>query len=431
MKRLVLWLACCGLALGTASQAAAEWQDSDFLMMVGDARPFSIWDGSLYDRKPYAPQGFAFRYSRINWLILQGPDRTIGNDNVTRFSFDGLMDFPIEEYNTANTADWEANLHGGDMLEFVYMDEHCGWSIRTTKPWGHRQEHESSDVHMKWADPLGVLPNRFIDANQDGFDDDLDGDLIFGRDGADTDIPPDFEPDVPAPVDFDDAIGFPIVFDVFRTYYRTKTWTVDINNIYRFSRLHYGGWLEGMVGVRYFNFEETFGIDGRLDPQNSRRFVLASRAALVDTKIDTEAENNVLAPQLGFRWFRKDRRITNEVSGRGGVGFNWQSVHQSYVLASRHNGRTNGLVTGFTGSGGDNTFHATELCAFAEGNYTLTYQLTSKFSLHAGGNVFAIDGIARPTNMVDYTLPRVGILGDNARDHVVMYGFQFGFDYNR
>ena len=107
------------LALGTASFAAAEYQDSDFLLMVGDARPFSIYDGSLFDRKPYAPQGFGVRWTHFEWLINAGPPSTIGNTEVPpRGVFDGI--FPTLEYNTATTDEMETKGHSGDRVEIVH-----------------------------------------------------------------------------------------------------------------------------------------------------------------------------------------------------------------------------------------------------------------------------------------------------------------------
>ncbi|MBI1901651.1 MAG: BBP7 family outer membrane beta-barrel protein [Planctomycetia bacterium] len=433
MKRLTACLLTVGLAVACATRASAEWEPTDFQLMFDDARPFSLYDASSFDRKPYAPEGFYVVYEHKVMLLQAGPVAVVGDTNrVPRFVFDGIE--PTLEYNNASTGAFEAKDHKGDQVTVGYMDGNCGWEISGFKLHGHESVVELSDVHMIWADPLQLLQLRFIDADGDGFDDDLDGDLIFGRDGRDTDVPPNFIPDQAAPVDFDDTVADPIIFDILRLRSELGLWGLETNRVYRFDRLHYGGWLECLIGFRYFNFNEKFGIDSiseRESTSGADDVLPVTRAILSETRIDTDADNNLFTGQIGFRWWKKVHRFTCTLDGRAGVGFNWQAIHQTYSLASDQLGRNTGLIPTYTGSGGNNDFHSTELTGFVDAKYTLAYQLTSNFSVRVGGTALYIDGLARPTNMVNYSLPNVGILGDSNRDHLIAWGYLFGFDFNR
>jgi hypothetical protein len=434
MKRLTACLLTAGLVVAFATRARADWEPTDFQLMFDDARPFSLYDASNYDRKPHAPEGFFVEYEHVVMLLQPGPVTTLGNTQVTpRFVFDGI--FPTREYNNATTSAFETLDHKGDRTKVGYMYGNCGWEIGGFKLHEHDQDIVFSDVHMIWADPLALLPRQFADTNGDGIDDDLDGDSNFGRDGIDLDGDniPDQAGNGAETVDFDDAVNSPVILDILRVRTETGLWGLDANRIYRFDRLHYGGWLECLIGFHYYNFTEKFFIEheSEFESNPDASSLAAWRAPLSEIKVDTDADNNIFCGQVGFRWWKKVHRFTCALDTKVGVGFNWQSIHQRYSLASDQMGRGSGLLISYTGSGGNNDFHSTELAGFVDAKYTVAYQLTSNFSVRVGATALYIDGLARPTDMVSYTLPNVGILGDNNREHLVAWGYLFGFDFNR
>ncbi|HYW78446.1 MAG TPA: hypothetical protein VE890_02680, partial [Thermoguttaceae bacterium] len=62
------------------------------------------------------------------------------------------------------------------------------------------------------------------------------------------------------------------------------------------------------------------------------------------------------------------------------------------------------------------------------------YQLTRAVSFRAGWTGLWIDGIARSSSMVDYSLgvnSTMGILADRNNQDVFMHGWTIGFDINR
>jgi hypothetical protein len=61
----------------------------------------------------------------------------------------------------------------------------------------------------------------------------------------------------------------------------------------------------------------------------------------------------------------------------------------------------------------------------------LAYQLFRSVQLHAGWTGIATDGIARSSNMINYTLPSMGINLEKNEQDLFIHGLNIGLTINR
>ncbi|NLF09450.1 MAG: hypothetical protein GX594_15935, partial [Pirellulaceae bacterium] len=57
--------------------------------------------------------------------------------------------------------------------------------------------------------------------------------------------------------------------------------------------------------------------------------------------------------------------------------------------------------------------------------------ITRSISFHAGWSGMWVDGVARATSIIDYTVPAMGFDLANNREDVFLNGLTIGFDVNR
>ena len=75
--------------------------------------------------------------------------------------------------------------------------------------------------------------------------------------------------------------------------------------------------------------------------------------------------------------------------------------------------------------------YARELSPAVELRVEGRYQITRAISFHAGWTGMWMDGIARASSMVDYTVPAMGIDMSDNRQSLFVNGLTLGFDVNR
>ncbi len=422
-RRLVL----LGVLLAWAVPAAAE----DYY--IGDVQPFAKFDMSLYDRRPWNNEGFFFSLDYLEWWMSSPESAVIGNPHVNPLVQDppfpgGVLRPAI---NSLDTSFFEAARHSGQLIEFGYIEGNRGWMARSLDLNNTRQRIANGTTEISLADPNNFI-SQFVDFDANGFDDDLDGDGIYGRHGLDTDSPPDGEPDVPAPVDFDDTIRPVVVFNSLTAVLETEFWTAEFNWLHRYPRAHYGGFWETFWGLRYINFDEEFVIDG-------------TGGVLSKLKLANAAENNTVAIQFGASWMKQARRWRFRMDGRLVFGLNFQRIRQRVTFMDQsiravvppEDGGDNeppDLGTSLVGISADSvsdSWAKVEFVPMLEVGFTYSYYLTRHISVRAGWRGFVLDGVARPTSMINYTFPQFGILRDNNRQYLFAHGVTFGFDINR
>jgi hypothetical protein len=244
-----------------------------------------------------------------------------------------------------------------------------------------------------------------------------------------------------------DVRKLPVVLYNVEMITQTKTWGVEANYLHRFMTGHGGGTFEMFGGARYLEINDYFGIHAGDDPGN-----LVVPSFLADSSWYTSADNHVVGPQVGLRWFKKQGRWTFSTEGRFMAGLNCQNVHQTVSLGPN---LTPGGIEGnmsdsgneshsgsATGSGiykpvamapqsAANDAYARVFTPLIELRVEGRYQITRSLSFHAGWTGFWMDNIARANALIDYSLPAMGINMADNKQNLFMNGLTIGFDINR
>ena len=132
------------------------------------------------------------------------------------------------------------------------------------------------------------------------------------------------------------------------------TWSVELMHVYRTHQLHGGGFLEMSIGGRYLQFDDKI------------------------TLLGIEAQNHIVGPQAGIRWFKKQGRWTLSTEGRFLSGLNVQNIRLDPEFANIY-----------------------EWSPLAEFRASATYQFTRAVSFKVGWSGIYMDGLARSPAMID------------------------------
>lgn len=442
--RSPIWLLACAFALCLPALAHAGGPFGPVgFEFFGDAQPWEQPNLTPYGGDPIPRNtGFFFTYDYLDWTISPPEQTTIGTQGLTAVVFfDG--DFRVDS-NSVTTGKYQADFTDGNRIEFGYVDE-CGcqgWLASTINLHNQNQTIWASDAIVMFVDPptgpngLGRL-DGFVDLDGDGFDDDINGNSVYGRDGLDLGtpetnpnpppdeiyVPPlDGIPDVIAPTDFNDAVRYPVIYDHLEAENSVRIWGGEIMKLWRFKPGYFGGQLELFAGGRFFSMLDDFVVQGY-------------GGFLDDSLWQTKSDNNLVGPQVAFRWSRKRVRWTTSAEGRFMAAANFQNIRQRGVLATKISEnfpqpRTNAPLlmeeTGFESSS-----HLTEFSPLVEVRLQTSFQITKAISARGGYTAIWMDNIARASNMIEYRLPDMGILEDNNTQEVFINGWYLGFEYNR
>ncbi len=400
--------------------------------------------------RPDSNEGFFFQYDRLIWAFSRPKITAIGNPGAQRVVFlpaafspgsqipDGLVPLggeTIQYFNSLDTEFIETDFVWGNRFELGYMVDDHGWLVSAF----HSHTHDNrlvtrtiipsppnngaffdgaADVNMAFFDPLGVTFG-FLDLNSDGFDDDLNSNGVFGRDGQDLG-PIDGLPETFGPfVDFDDRQLSPVRFDSFFTQNATSMHGVELMKMWRMPRMHYGGVWEWFFGARYVGLSDEFNID-------------ALGGILANFNLYSRVNNVLVGPQLGARWSRSRGRWTVSAEGRFMAAANFQQVKLTGAYATIQapggpgNGFPNLAASYFDDAQSDETF-----APLGELRFETQFQLTRALSMRMGYTGLVTGGISRASRRINYTLPQLSILDGRKNEAFIVNGFNFGFELNR
>ncbi len=370
---------------------------------LADMQPFAPADMSTYGGGYRPNEGFFFSFDVLAWSIRSPKEAVIGFPDATRSVVltatpaGGPVPPPDErnrflQRNTHDTGALKSEFTWGQRYDIGYVHDHCGWLFSGFSLNDLNQKIYGSDVHVVFDDPpFGAIPKQHLQ----GF---IDPDL------TETD-------------------NLPVIFDTVEMQYATETWGVELNYLYRAHPFGRGGILELYFGARYFEFDEEF-------------FVSARGGTLDDSFWENVAENHIVGPQLGGRWFRKCGRWTASTEGRFFAGFNRQNIHLRGQLGS-HLRTTDPLdppleleINQMPPTSFNDTEYVDEWSPGVELRVDFKYQLTRSINARVGWTGFWIDGIARPANLINYEVPAMSIeLADN-RQWLFVHGVTFGMEVN-
>lgn len=492
INRTNTWL-FVGVQLLLVSVAAAqELPENAYVRGVDDVQLFAPADLSSYGNGPPRPRGWFFTVEGLQWGISK-PNKTVigkegfnplaaegrgfaqplpgsGNQNNANPGFAGLGF--INQPSSVDTDFISDALNGGERIQFGYVEDGQGWLVGTTVLQGQVSNFVGGNVGVAFFAPftLGISALEGFIPGPGGFDADLNGNNVYGRNGRDlgtpnANPPPAFTlpfdgiPDTPAPTDFGDLVSFPVFFDTLVAKNINRFWGVEVMHLWQFPSRPRGNNTWGfMAGTRYMRFQDNFIVEGYGDISptptppngqggNNNQQGQSINGVLADSKWNTRADNNLIGPQIGLKFAHNRGRLSLVTEARFVAAANFQNFNQVGSIASRpqiapsgQGGQGGGQGTVVTSLPGDaiNLFplgfqhndHQTTFSPVGELRFDLKYQLFRSFSVNAGWTGTIMGGMARSANIIDYSLPDMGILKIHTRQEVFMQGVNFGAAFN-
>ncbi|MBL9081673.1 MAG: BBP7 family outer membrane beta-barrel protein [Planctomycetales bacterium] len=495
--------AILGLALSANTVAAqglpSSVSEPEFVPYVEDLQLFEQPDLSPYGRGVRPPEGWFGSVEFLNLSVGAPSDSTIGSAAVPTQAVFGVSSTtvntgsltvadisnggvqipagtvsvggpgdgatlinPFPQINNNENA-FSADFTTGSRFEFGRLNNGAGWFVSTFTLGTQSQDESLSDASVNFVNqPIGFVdisgpnvaptPGNFNNARflGDGYDDDLDGDGVFGRHGRDRGTqagavfnnPLDGIPDRESqgfrevPIDWDDAVRLPTIFATLDVQNRTGVWGVETMRAYRLEFSPHGGTWELFFGPRYLNIDDTYIVTGIARNTNPTYY----QNPLGDSQWYTNAQNHLFGAQLGGRWFKQNDRWQLSVETRLFATANFQNVQQDGNFGTLNDTVVIGGVTVPRRDDVINmqlpaSFHSqTNLVEFSPGmemRFNLKYQVFRSVYLQLGYTAMYAENIARASRMVRYELPGMGIDTSQNKDGLFMNGVNFGVIVNR
>ncbi|HEY1600048.1 MAG TPA: BBP7 family outer membrane beta-barrel protein [Pirellulales bacterium] len=315
----------------------------------------------------------------------------------------------------------------GYRWEGGWMDKSHGFLLSAFRLYDNDQQAVGQNVGVPFyappQGPYGIsLLQGFVDPSGLGHDADLNGNGIFGRYGANP-----TSGQVPAnpgtAPDFGDLATLPTNFTRILVQDHRATWGAEADYVWRLRERYHPTTWEILGGVRYFRWDESF-------------YVLGQGGVLDYSYWNTRAINNLVGPNIGLRFAHRRNRLNLTSEVRYSPMANIQNNQQQGLIAGLTVPGAPATITGnslnLQPTGWNTAIGKTEFSNLAELRLNLQYQIFNKASVNVGWTGLIVDGIARPSDMINYTLPNMGLLvHGNNRQTVFMQGFTLGFIFNR
>ena len=360
---------------------------------------FAPAEVSSYGKGPQPNEGFFFSYDALYWTFSPPRVTTIGKEGLTRLAYrqipagDNPATYQIVQHNTLDTGSLTSEFDLGNRIEFGQIENNRGWMVSMFQFTEFAQDIAAHNVDVTFETP-----------NYSGNINALSGEI-----GG-----------LASPLSL---IGpLPVTFTNLLARQVNSAWGIEADYIGRSEQLHNGGFFEWYVGPRYIEFDDGFQVN-------------AHGGTLDASQWTTNAQNHIIAGQLGARWFKKLGRWMLSTDARGLAGLNCQNVHQFGFIGSNIQTDTAGEPVSF---GASDVNHDEFMHVFTPGlelRLEGRYQITRSVSIRAGWNALWLNNIARGSDMINYTLDPehtiLGIIRDKNKDNVLMNGLQIGIDINR
>jgi hypothetical protein len=428
---------------------------------------FAPADFSVYGSGQQPNEGYFFSFDGLFWSVSQPNVVPVGYPS-SRITYHTPTIWEVQT-NDMNTGPLTAGFTEGNRIEVGRVSGGHGWMFSSFRLNDQAQDFMNSSADVVFLDVPDVFGAHHLEgwvANLMGY---LNGAAYY-------DIP--------------EIRDLPVTFDELLVNNRVETWGTELMYLFRSSQVHRGGFLEFSAGVRYLELNETFHVIAR----GKERFNNASPPAPVDGIINwrfvydqgpdndptatnwspigpgnvladsdwlTEAQNHIIGPQIGGRWFRKAGRWTLSAEGRFFAGLNMQNIRNQGVLGSYldapqpWNWAMQQVVidpgpppiTVIVGGGDplyvpllrdpykfDHTAHLREFSPGGELRLELMLELTRSVSVKVGWTGMWVGGIARASAMPDYIISDQSVMGINSgnnRQTVFVNGLNVGVSVNR
>lgn len=220
--------------------------------------------------------------------------------------------------------------------------------------------------------------------------------------------------------DFDDLFKFNIFFDQVTVRSRTQTDGVELMWSHQFTNTHHMakhqnnqvsvGW-----GARFLRMYDQFDVD-------------ALGSVLGDSSWSTSFTNNIVGPQVAFKWVNERQRWRIQTDARFMAGYNianWDQIGLmgEELLPGALNRLLYGRPTAFS-----HGLREQEFAPVGELRVAASYHITSGFALNLGYTGTVVGGIKRAASSVKYALPEMGY-EDNGTQELLINGFDLGVEF--
>jgi hypothetical protein len=390
---------------------------------------FAPAETSGYGNGPRPHVGYFASYERLYWSFAKpsfsiiGSETAIGpNTRGTSFSIPIFSPNPPVSFvpsiffpamNSADTGFLQANGAWGNRFELGYMDtNNYGWMASVLDHVSQGQYHRVNNAEVEFNDPNGLLTG-FIP--NPGFPGIIGGNIPIGK--------------------------MQTQFNQLNMKNVTRLNGVELMRMYRPGRLHKGGYLDLLYGVRYLQMEDTFTVNGT----NTITTTTTTGAGtglinpLSDSFWGTRIQNNLIGPEIGARWARQQGHWVTSIETRFMAAANFQNAHQKTNLGTNtatnvanQVGTTVPLPITFTGIGTDTHLFHTAFAPVGELRLQTTYQVTNNVGFKVGYTGLVMGGISRASNRIDYTGPNLISIKDGGFNQIFFSnGVNVGVEVNR
>ncbi|MEN0110906.1 MAG: BBP7 family outer membrane beta-barrel protein, partial [Planctomycetota bacterium] len=217
---------------------------------------------------------------------------------------------------------------------------------------------------------------------------------------------------------FADLHEFNVFFDEVTIRNTTEIDGVELMRTHQLStrhKLEQGRWddLRLSYGVRFMSLDDEFFFQG-----------LGS--ILGRTTVETNIENQIVGPQLGLQWIRRDGPWDFVVEGRGTLGYNIVDVDQYGIFGEEAiPGALNRSATARTTTSVDGASF-NEFSPLGELRAQLRYRLAEAVTLQAGYTAKYVGKIHRGGISTAWNAPDFGI--DDSTSDIFINGFNIGVE---
>jgi hypothetical protein len=473
LARYKMWLVTLiALVIGVGSAWADDGNETWSPFGPSDVRYdldlFAPPDLSAYANWPRPNEGFFFQYDRL-YMAISGPHRTpIGQGGTALGFFTGPAQFDpttqnpnlvVTQYSSSvDTGFIKADQVWGNRFELGFMEDDKGWLVSIMNLQKQSQSFTAGSTSaaggtpagqtIVFRDPRGLLFG-FVDMNGDGFDDDLNLAQFFG--GPSGKFPPGtfgvFGRPLPpsndnlAPVgsitptsyagftDFGDEVKLVPIFNSISAINQTSMVGTEVDRQWRYPTTDYGVW-DGFVGIRWLQLRDFFGVTAINDEPTATTAVGLPGTSFWNSTV----ENNMVGPQIGFRYSHDVARFNILTELRFMAAINLQSTHLNGEIGSALEPLTVNPInvplqlvrTSFASWKYDETF-----APVGELRVGVNYALTKAIGIQAGYNAILGGGISRASRRIDYVLPALQINNTNKNDAFFTDGLNIGITCNR
>ena len=383
---------------------------------ISDMQLFAPVTPTTFGTQPHANEGLFFTFEYMMWNVSTPEKTPIGAPGVERTVWNGpdVAD-TFRQGNSHDTGILSANITNGQRYEIGRICNRHGWMFSA-----YHLNSQTHNIDTRSMD-VAFIDRAWGDAGLDHLDGELDeAGLIIE--------------------------ALPVTFHTAKIHNRVKTCSVEMDYLIRTRRMYKGGFFEMSLGARYLEFNEDFYVEalGRRvlledEDEDEEEPEEVIEGTLADSLWVNEAQNHIVGPQIGLRYFHRHKRWTLSTEGKFFAGFNSQNIHQSGILGSEltpPGGVGEPIAMGPSPFEHNRTF--LEWTPGIEFRLQADWQVTQHVTLGVGYTGIWLGGIARPSNMIAYQLGSeeseadfMGILEEHNRQNVFINGVTFRIAFNR